>query len=338
MVASYSFPSLGRIKFGNVYQENRNESAVVAMNITLSIIVRVVAGREFLRRCLSHLAPQTEGRSFEIIVPYDSLVAGMDQIKTDFPKIIFVETPTLPRAARFTPGIAHQVYDVRTAAGLHAACGEIIAILEDFGIPAPDWCDQILQAHQLPHGVIGGSMEHIGNGLLNWAVFFLDLGRYQLPLREDVSAYLTDNNVSYKRAALETVKQVWCERYNEATVHWALTRAGVVLWQRPQMVMRQDRGRMTLSQCVTERFFWGRIFGRKRAAESSRARRLMYILASPVIPVIVLARLTGKIMRGARNRTNFIFAFPLIAVLASFWSLGELVGYVQGAETDIQNG
>ncbi|MBI5653285.1 MAG: glycosyltransferase family 2 protein [Chloroflexi bacterium] len=303
------------------------------MTIQLSIIVRVVAGREFLRRCLDHLARQTAGRPFEIIVPYDARVAGIEQIKNDYPEIIFVATPALSREDRLTPGIAHEVYDVRTAAGLRAARGDLIAILEDFGIAPPDWCDQILRAHQLPHGVIGGSLEHVGRGLLNWAVFFLDLGRYQLPLREGVAEYLTDNNVSYKRPALETVKHVWSERYNEATVHWALARNGVVLWRRPQMVMHQDRGQLKLITCLTERFFWGRIFGRKRAAECSRARRVIYILASPLIPAIVLARLTGKIMRGARHRAQFIIAFPLTVALASCWTLGELVGYLQGAET-----
>jgi hypothetical protein len=302
------------------------------MTIQLSIIVRVVAGGEFLRRCLDHLAPQTQNRPFEIIVPYDARVAGIAQIKNDYPEIIFVAPRAEARAERWTPGDAHEVYDVRTAAGLHAARGDTIAILEDFGIAPPDWCDQILRAHQLPHGVIGGAMEHSGRGALNWAVFFLDLGRYQLPLREGVAEYLTDNNVSYKRVALESVKHVWSERYNEATVHWALARNGVVLWRRPQIVMHQDRGQMKLTSCLTERFFWGRIFGRKRAAECSFARRLIYILASPLIPAIVLARLTGKIMRGARHRAKFIFAFPLIVALAACWNLGELVGYLQGAE------
>jgi hypothetical protein len=228
--------------------------------------------------------------------------------------------------------VAHELYDRRTAKGLSVARGAVLALLEDYGVPDPDWCDQILEAHRLPYGIIGGAVEQAGQGLLNWAVYFIDFGRYQLPLPEGPVDYLTDVNVSYKREVLELVPELWAERYNEVTVHWALAKRGVVLWQQPRMVVRQDRGDLTFSELITERFWWGRLFGSVRAREISYLSRLLYIALSPTIPIALLSRMAGKVFGGRRNGKRFLSAFPQIVALTVSWSLGELVGYVTGRD------
>ena len=153
------------------------------------------------------------------------LLAAWTELKRDFPQVIFYDMGCVKAAGAFdSNGTAHDLYDRRTAAGLKIARGEIMAFLEDYGVPDPDWCEQIIRAHQLPHGVIGGAVEHSGKGSLNWAVYFLDFGRYQLPLREGPANYLTDVNVSYKRDALQSVKDLWRVNYNEVTVNWALAK------------------------------------------------------------------------------------------------------------------
>ena len=196
--------------------------------VLLSIVVRVVGGTSAIERCLNALTPQAAGQPIEIIVPYDSTAAGVARLREKYPDVRFLDMGVIHTEARPNTGAAaHEIYDRRTSAGLCAARGEILAIVEDFGAPAPDWCEAVISAHQLPYGVIGGAVEHAGTGILNWASYFLDFGRYQLPLREGPVSYLTDANVSYKRSTLEMVRSTWDERYNEATVHWALTRRGV---------------------------------------------------------------------------------------------------------------
>jgi hypothetical protein len=302
--------------------------------IALSVIVTMVGGQVFVRRCLDRLAPQIQGRPIEVIVPYDSTATGIDQLKRDFPQVLFpnmgvVKTETCPG----TQTAAHEIYDRRTAAGLNAARGEILALLQDYGAPDPLWCDQVLEAHRrLPHGVIGGAVEHNGKGALNWAVYFLDFGRYQLPLREGTIEYLTDVNVSYKRAVLESVRELWVERYKEVTVNWALARQSVVLWQKPQIVVCQDRGDLSFRDLVTERCSWGRLFGFIRTREITFASRLMYIILSPVIPIVLLGRTAWKVFSGRRNRARFLLSFPPLVALTLVWSFGEFVGYITGRE------
>ena len=301
---------------------------------SLSVIVTIVGGVPFLQRCLGRLIPQAEAHSMEIIVPYDSTALEIADLKSSYPQVRFVEMGVVKTAARpGTQQAAHEMFDRRTAAGLNAARGEILALLQDYGAPDPDWCDQIIEAHRLPHAVIGGAVEHEGKGNLNWAVYFLDFGRYQLPLPEGPSDYLTDVNVSYKRAALESVRELWADRYKEVTINWALARKGMVLWQRPQMVVRQDRGTLSFRPLVGERFSWGRLFGCIRTREISPLARLFYIALSPGIPLILLARTARKVFGNQQSCGRFILSLPQLSAMTFFWCLGEFVGYLTGRES-----
>jgi hypothetical protein len=255
----------------------------------------------------------------------------MREVAQEFPEADFIDMGLVTTSALVgTHEAAHELYDRRTAAGLGVARGEIVALLEDYGIPQDDWCHNILEAHKLPYGVIGGSVDHSGRGVLNWAVYFIDFGRYQPPLREGPVSYLTDVNVSYKRDLLESVKRVWANSYNEVVVHWALAKRGAVLWLRPQMVVSEDRGDLAFADLARERFAWGRLFGAVRAREMTQPRRALYIILGPALPLLLLARMTRAVFGRSNAWSPFLIAFPVTVVLTLIWSIGELFGYVTG--------
>lgn len=238
--------------------------------VLLSIIVTAVGGGRHVERCLESLRPQIKP-DVEVLVPYDATLMEFDSIRTNprYAAVRFVNMGEVTTdAARGTESAAHEMYDRRTAAGIRAASGAVIALLQDYGAPAQDWVEQVLLAHKLPHGVIGGSVEHVGRAPWNWAVYFLDFGRFQKPLREGPAQYLTDINVSYKRHVLESVRHLWEYRYKEVTVNWELTRQNVSLWQRPQIEVLQDRGTLHLRELLVERYSWGRLFGSIRVHEN----------------------------------------------------------------------
>lgn len=305
--------------------------------LLLSIIIRIVGGRYFLRRCLVRLTRDMQDCPMEVIVPFDSTVDGIAELEREFPQVLFVDMGDVG-SVETGPSVApHSLLDLRTTVGLSKGKGDILALLEDYGVPDADWCQQLLQAHRLyPHGVIGGAVEHAGTGLLNWALYFLDFGRYQLPLHEGREDYLTDVNVSYKRSALESIREIWSERYNEVQVHWALVAKGVVLWQRPQAVVREDRGDLSFRDILAERFAWGRVFGYMRTQQISSVRRLVYIMAMPLIPLVVISRIVFKVLSSGRNLKWLLYSLPLIIILSVFWCLGELAGYLTGAESSVR--
>jgi hypothetical protein len=144
---------------------------------------------------------------------------------------------------------------------------------------------------------------------------------------------LTDVNVSYKRAALESVRSLWERRYNEVTVHWALSRRNVVLWQRPAIEVWQDRGQLRMRRLLMERYCWGRLFGSVRARESSGWNRLLFALGSPAIPWVLVARISRKVLRGRRHVGALLRCFPHLVLLATVWCCGEFVGNLTGSES-----
>ena len=306
-------------------------------DVQLSIIVRVVGGGEFLKRCLDHLLLQNQDGSIEIIVPIDSSVSNSDRIQGLFPQVSFIDTGEVKGVDLHNPGVAHELYDYRTAAGLHAARGSILALIEDYGYPDDNWCTQIITAHLLPYGIIGGAVEQAASRLLNWAIYFLDFGRYQPPLKEGPTNYLTDVNISYKRYVLEAVRNLWVNSYNEVTVNWGLAHRGEVLWLRPQVRVKQDRGQLSFPKVVKERFYFGRLFASKRVREISSRSRLFYILISPMLPFVLIGRLINKVFSGGQNRGVFLLSLPYMFIISVVWGVGELAGYLTPSSISIKS-
>lgn len=296
----------------------------------LSVVVTIVDAHDALLRCLDALATQDDPPEMEVLVPWDDSVPGMSSMAARFPGFRFLQMGNIA-TARPTATLAgqHELFDRRRAAGVAAASGDVIAILEDRGVPRPDWARKVVQLHtELPHSVIGGAVENAVDSPLQWSVYFCDFGRYQRPFAAGPRAYVTDVNVSYKRAALQRTSTLWRERYHETTVHWALQRAGETLYLTPELVVEQHRDTLRLGALIAERFSWGRLFAYTRARETNVAKRLALAVFAPVLPVILLARLARSQRSKRVTFRKFLSVSPLVLMLLVAWSLGELVGYV----------
>jgi len=311
----------------------------------LSVVVTVTTGGQHVERCLEALLaqvapiapiaepddPQADGPAVEILVPVDASVAGVAGWAARFPTVRFPEVPgEAPRAE--DPGSAHLAYDRRRATGLAAARAPILALTEDHARPAPDWCRRILAAHRrLPHAAIGGAIDNASPQTLTWAVYFSDFGRYQSPLPEGPADYVSDVNVSYKRAALLEVAETWRGTYHETAVHGALKARGGILWRAPEIIVQQARGKLALGPVLRERFAWGRLYAGKRAHEVPAAKRWLLALGAPLLPPLLLARQLRNTLARGRNVGPFLRALPALVLLVCCWSAGEAVGLWTGA-------
>jgi hypothetical protein len=267
----------------------------------------------------------------EIVVPYDETVGSVDSLAAQFPSVRFVAMGSVAtrRPERSHAG-QHELYDRRRARGLAEARGELIAILEDRGIPRPDWAQTLHDLHELPHSVIGGAIDNAVDRPLNWAVFFCDFGRYQLPLAPRPARFVSDINICYKRGALDSAQELWKDRYHETTVHWAMLRAGHTLFLDPRPVVEQRREALKLGALLRERFHWGRLFAYTRVRECGTARRIVLALASPLLPLALFVRTSATQLRKRTRLGRFLIAAPAVMLLLIAWSLGEAVGYVTG--------
>ncbi len=298
----------------------------------LSVVVTIVDGGETLARCLDALGRQQEGPALEVIVPWDESVAGIEALERRYPGLIFLPLGRLEtRRPAGSPAGQHELYDRRRAAGLARARGDLVAILEDRGVPRSDWARGMAALHaRLPHAVIGGAIENARDSVLNWAVYFCDFGRYQLPFEGGPREYVSDVNICYKRGALEATRDLWADRYHETTVHWALRRRGETLYLSPEIAVDQMRDGLRLGALLAERFGWGRLFAYTRAREIPPHRRLLLAALSPALPPLLwLRHLRGRTSRG-RDTGRYLRAGAVVFLLLTAWSAGELMGYLTG--------
>jgi len=297
----------------------------------LSIIVTVVGGKDLVRRSLSALVPQLNFANAEVIVPYDSWSGEIGNLAEEYPEVhfYFINDPGVASSASITSR-QHRLYDRRRAIGLSLARGRLIAMTEDYAVPAEDWSRQICRAHEQPYQVIGGAIENGVDEPLNWALYYCDFGRYGKPLIAGESRYVSDVNVAYKREALDAIREVWRSVYHETTVHWSLLSRGQSLVLDPQMVVYQHRPKITIFQALRERVEWGRIFAETRVAEIGSWVRIGYAAGTIFLPALLLVRVLRNMLRQHRTPRQIAQIIPLAACLVAGTALGEFLGYLGG--------
>ena len=290
----------------------------------LSVSVIMFSGPAQLDACLDSLHRQTGSVEPEIIVPCDDAAIGPDPLRERYPAVTFLRLP-----GRRTPA------ELRTAA-VRLSGGRIIALLEDHCVPDADWCSRILAAHEAPHAGIGGAVEkgfapgESRDSALNWAIYLTDYSRYMNPLPAGSAASLTDCNVSYKRAALDAIADLWAHEFHENVVNERFRQKGESLWFDPSIIVREFRP-MTVSSALRDRFAFGRLFGSTRVESAPVSRRLVYAAASVVMPPILAHRAAGNLRSRNRHREQILRCTPALLFVSSCWMLGEMVGYLTGS-------
>jgi hypothetical protein len=174
--------------------------------------------------------------------------------------------------------------------------------------------------------------------LLNWAVYFCDFGKYQNPVPAGPSNFISDVNSAYKRSALMAVREVWQDAFREPEVNAALQARGGTLALFPTGVVYQNRRNLRLRTALAERVIWGRSYGVLRGRHTSRGKRWLLILLSPLLPALLLARMSLNAWRRRRHWIPFVKAFPLTALLTIAWSIGELSGYLNCGQWPVVSG
>ncbi len=281
-----------------------------------------------LEPCLAALARQDRSPLTEIIVTHVPGTAGIAALCNRYPDVIFFEATDL---RMYTPSSgSREHHDEIRARGLALARGEIIALIEDHGIPSWAWSSKIVERHRQPIAALGGAIENGVDRPLNWAVYFCDFLRYQNPLPEGESSIASDANVSYKRSALQAIQPVWKEVFHESAVNGALRAQGEAIALAPDVVLYQNRQGLRLSSALKERFVWGRSYAATRAGLAGTFHRMFWAVFAPLLPVLILARMTRMALLKRRTFVAFAKALPLTAALVVSWSWGEFAGYVTG--------
>jgi GT2 family glycosyltransferase len=297
----------------------------------ISIVMTIVDGGQTLVDCLDALMKQEGGNKIEVLIPYDQVTRDAGSLADNYPEFTFINLGDILGGGMPKDALAmHKFYDTRRAAALKVADAPLIAIIEDRGLPAPNWVSEMIALHsEYPHGVIGGAVDNAVDNPWNWAIFFCDFGRYQAPIHVENPEYVTDTNICYKADTLMRHRDLWDERYVESELHWAMARAGETMMISDRAVTRQNRPSMPLRALLSERYHWARMFGQVRGAEISLIQRLKYILAAPILPFVLLLRHARRQKAKGRHVGRFWRSAHLTFLLLTAWSAGEFVGYLE---------
>lgn len=299
----------------------------------LSVVLTIVEGEPAISRCLQALADQQDAPSFEVLVPFDDTVKETARLAARFPQFTFMSLgPLIPTATPKNAFEEHELFDRRRAEGMKAARGRFIAILEDRGAPKADWARAMIEEHAHNEAAaIGGGIENAAQTSMGRALFACDCGRYQPPFQEGEVEYASDLNICYTREALESVRHLWTERYQETRVNWALRDAGKRLLLSSRAMIVHNRGPQKLSRVLGERMHWGRVFAIQRGERWTRGRSLIAAAAAVVLPAILLLRHTRAMKAKGWSNAELMSAVPSFLMILPAWSFGEVRGYLDAA-------
>jgi hypothetical protein len=229
--------------------------------------------------------------------------------------------------AELVPAPPEATVFARRALGLARARGEVAVLLEDHCAVAPGWRDALLAPVAAGHALAGGPVESARpTSVRGWALYLVEYAGL-LPPVSDARAVLAVN-AAYDRAALESCRAVWADGFHEAEVHEALAAAGHRPRLSPGAVVHSSLD-IPLRHAAAHLFRGGARFGAHRARRFGAGERALRILAAPLVPVVLMARIAGRVLRRRpRAATMTLLALPRACALVLAWSAGELAGHL----------
>jgi glycosyl transferase family 2 len=281
---------------------------------TMSVAIGSWAGVESLMRCLTSLESQWEGA--DVVVAANGPVTA---VKERFPTVRFIDGPS-----------GATVFRLRTLA-VEAATGRFVAVTEDHAEFGPNWLSALRAAHEAGHPIVGGPVD---NGLtrraFDWALYYCEYGLHMPPVPDGPVPSLSGMNISYERALLDLCQERWEDTFQENEVNDALGAEGHGLHMASDAWVLSYLP-MNLGGAMVHLYQGGHHFARYRASQASVRGRIFWVLASPAVPFVLLARISRRV--AARDKARLwplVRGFGYFALVLGAWSVGEAWGYVKG--------
>jgi glycosyltransferase involved in cell wall biosynthesis len=285
---------------------------------SISVVIASHNARSSVEKCLGALVSQCPEQGLEIVVVDNSTDGTAEIIQGRFPDLKLIEIPP----SELVPTLWSE--------GIRQSTGKIVAITTAHFVPASDWVDRILEAHETPVAAVGGTIDNnASSGVVDWAVYFCRYSGFIPPMSQGFVLEIAGDNASYKREYLERHWHTWQNGFWEPAFHAALREEGAQLLLTPSMIVYHKRS-FGLFDFLIQRFQHGRRFGGWRASVLSRIKRVLFIALSPAIPFVLQFRIVRQVLAKRRHLNELILSFPIIAMFTLSWTLGELTGYLLG--------
>lgn len=286
---------------------------------TLSVVIASKVGPPFIDQCLASIENEVAALGAEAIVVAAGPAPYAARIAAAFPWARVVHAPDLARV----PALRRR--------GVEEATGALVAVIEEHCSAADDWLQQAVAAHAAgDYGAVGGAItDDDYERLRDWVVYFCEYNGALPPVPEGDTDHLNDANIAYRRSLLLDHVELLDDGYWPMTLHPTLRQEGVAFRSVPAMVV-YHRGPFDFAYYLRQRFWFSRAFAGVRARRRSPGWRLAYLLGAPLIPVMLLGRMTRQVLAKRCRIRQFILTLPLTVTALCVLVAGEWIGCLVG--------
>jgi hypothetical protein len=283
----------------------------------LAVVIACQAGGPALPRCLEALEQQRSDGVAEVIVVGSVEPGLVAELRARFPNVQLLE--------RAEAALVPELW----GAGVVHSRQEIVALATAEVIPEAGWARSLLRAYQAGDwAAVGGAIKPGSRlGPADRAVYWLRYSRYAAARPDQEVDDIAGDNGSYRLAQIEPwLEEIRRTGFWEYELNRKLRARGGRLFHASQANVRYLGGER-LAVFARQRLSHGRRFGRERVAGRPALVRLAYLLAWPLTPPVLLARIARNAARGGQL-ASFASSLPALAPLLLCWSFGELLGYL----------
>lgn len=287
----------------------------------LSVVIVTPADYRVIRKTIRHLAAQTVPERLEIVIgaTSEANLAPMESELKAFHSHKIVELGEV------------RVLAQAKAAVLPQTTAPIVVFAEDHCFPEPGWAEGLLAAHARGFTVVGPVVGNANPATpLSWAGLFLHHGSC-LQACPGPCTTLPWQNTSYRRhLLLEYGPQLGVMLLAEGILLDDLRAKGHQL----HLETASRINHVNISRpwpWIRHAFYGGRIHAALRAEQRHWTvwRRVAYVAASPLVPIVRLNRTLKTVRQVGRPALLPQILPPIVAGLLPH-ALGEVVGYAMG--------
>lgn len=285
--------------------------------------VVLVAGGEsgIMARYVAHLARQTIASRIELVI-----VTGWP----DSTRVAEEHAAALHSVRIEGAGLERRVGELR-AQGVRCAAADYVMLAEDHCFPRADVAELLLAELEGGADVAGPRIACCNPALAaSWTGY---LAAYEPWIGEGETRnypFLAGHNSAYRRAVLvEQGDRLGSFLTAEPALHWKLGDEGKRLRFVPAAVTRH------VNQTGLHLLAWAmlrhaRNFGHNRAMTSGTLKKWVYVVASPLIPLVRLRRSVGPVMKHVPAGVSKARVLMNLAYVYAAASLGEAWGMLRG--------
>lgn len=285
----------------------------------ISVVIASKVGAPFIDQCLASLEDEAKTLDAEVIVVATGTEAYASRIRADFPWARVIHTPNISKV----PALRRR--------GVDLANGEVVAVIEEHCSAKADWLYQALLGHSRgEYAAVGGPIvDYNYDRLRDWVVYFCEYNGALPPAPTGEADELNDANIAYRRRFLIDHVDLLDDGYWPMTLHPALRAEGAKFLSVPEMIV-YHRGPFNFGYYLHQRYLFSRAYAGVRAQRQTSIRRFAYLVGAPLIPAMLLGRLTLNVWKKRCRVRQFILSLPLTITTLLVLVAGEWVGCLLG--------